>query len=45
MSYLIAFVILFALRVRFEEGMLVEEFGDEYAEYMRRTKRQLPGVW
>ena len=30
---LIAFAILCALRVRAEERMMVEEFGDEYAAY------------
>src|SRR4029077_20763685 len=32
-SNLIAFAIIFALRVRAEERMMVEEFGDEYAAY------------
>jgi len=29
-------------RMLFEEEMLVEEFGDEYREYMKRTKRLIP---
>jgi len=44
-SYLVAFVILFVLRLRAEETMMLEEFGDEYASYMKRTKRLVPGVW
>jgi len=44
-SNLIAFAILCALRVRAEERMMVEEFGDEYAAYSARTKRLIPGVW
>jgi protein-S-isoprenylcysteine O-methyltransferase Ste14 len=44
-SYLIAFAILFAFRVAAEERMMLERFGDEYAKYMARTKRLLPGVW
>jgi protein-S-isoprenylcysteine O-methyltransferase Ste14 len=44
-SNLIAFAILFALRVRPEEQMMVDEFGDEYAAYTARTKRLVPGVW
>jgi protein-S-isoprenylcysteine O-methyltransferase Ste14 len=44
-SNLIAFAILFALRVRPEEAMMLEQFGDEYAAYMARTKRLVPGVW
>ena len=44
-SNLIAFAILFALRVRPEERMMVAEFGDEYIAYTAETKRLVPGVW
>ena len=44
-SNLIAFAILFALRVRPEERMMVAEFGDEYIAYATETKRLVPGVW
>ena len=44
-SYLITFGILFALRVRAEEQMMLEEFGADYATYVVRTKRLVPGVW
>ena len=44
-SNLVAFAVLFALRVRAEEKMMVEQFGDEYAAYMARTKRLVPRVW
>jgi len=44
-SNLIVFAILFALRVRPEEKMMVEEFGDEYVVYTARTKRLVPGIW
>lgn len=44
-SNLVAFAVLFALRVRPEERMMVEQFGDEYTAYMARTKRLVPGVW
>jgi len=44
-SYLVAFGILFALRIRAEERMMLETFGDEYAAYMARTRRLVPGVW
>jgi protein-S-isoprenylcysteine O-methyltransferase Ste14 len=37
--------LVFALRLRPEEQMMLEEFGDEYRAYMRRTKRLIPGVW
>ena len=42
---LIVFAILLALRVRAEERMMGEAFGDEYAVYSARTKRLVPGVW
>jgi protein-S-isoprenylcysteine O-methyltransferase Ste14 len=44
-SNLVAFAVLFAARVRAEERMMLEQFGDEYATYMARTKRLVPGVW
>jgi len=44
-SNLVAFAVLFALRVRAEERMMLEQFGDEYTTYMERTKRLVPGVW
>jgi protein-S-isoprenylcysteine O-methyltransferase Ste14 len=44
-SNLVAFVILFALRVHPEEQMMGDEFGDEYAAYSARTKRLVPGIW
>lgn len=44
-SYLISFGILFAFRIRAEEQMMVDAFGDEYVTYMARTKRLFPGVW
>ena len=44
-SYLISFGILFAFRIRAEEQLMVETFGDEYVKYMAKTKRLLPGVW
>ena len=44
-SYLLSFGILFALRVRAEEKMMLETFGDEYAAYMATTKCLVPGIW
>ena len=31
-------------RVRVEEAALIEHFGDRYREYMKRTKRFIPGL-
>jgi len=44
-SYLIPFTILCAFRMPAEEAMMIEEFGDEYAAYMAKTKRLVPGLW
>jgi protein-S-isoprenylcysteine O-methyltransferase Ste14 len=44
-SYLIAFGILYALRIGAEERMMLETFGDDYAAYMAKTKRLVPGIW
>lgn len=44
-SYLVTFGILFACRVRAEERMMLEQFGDEYAAYMARTQRLVPRFW
>lgn len=44
-SYLVTFGTLYALRIRAEERMMLEEFGAEYVAYMQRTKRLVPGLW
>jgi protein-S-isoprenylcysteine O-methyltransferase Ste14 len=44
-SYFVAFGILFAFRIRAEERMMLETFGDEYAAYVARTKLLVPGIW
>ena len=41
---LLAFLTLYLLRVRREERMMEERFGEDYRVYMRRTKRLIPGV-
>ena len=42
---MVAFAILFVFRVRVEERMMLEQFGDDYAAYMARTRRLVPRVW
>ena len=42
---LIALVALVMLRLPAEERLMLDTFGGEYAAYMSRTKRLLPGVW
>ena len=44
-SYLVSFGILFAFRVRVEEQMMFDVFGDEYVAYTAKTKRLVPGLW
>jgi protein-S-isoprenylcysteine O-methyltransferase Ste14 len=44
-SYVVAFGILFTLRIGAEERMMLETFGDEYKAYMARTKLLVPGIW
>ena len=44
-AYLVAFGLLYALRVRAEERMMLDTFGADYAAYMERTRRLVPGVW
>lgn len=42
---LVGFGILFFFRVGREEKMMREAFGAEYDDYMRRTKRIIPGIY
>jgi protein-S-isoprenylcysteine O-methyltransferase Ste14 len=42
---LAGFGTLFFLRIGREEQLMIEAFGDEYRDYMRRTSRVLPGIY
>lgn len=42
---LLATTAAFAYRIHIEEQFLVAELGDEYVQYMARTKRLVPYVW
>jgi protein-S-isoprenylcysteine O-methyltransferase Ste14 len=44
-SYGAAMILLLLLRLGPEERLMLETFGDDYAAYMRRSKRLVPGVW
>ena len=44
-AYLLVVAILVSFRVGSEEKMMLETFGDEYAAYMKKTKRFVPCVW
>jgi len=41
----IGFAVLFFLRVNKEERMMREEFGPEYEQYMKQTKRIIPFLY
>jgi protein-S-isoprenylcysteine O-methyltransferase Ste14 len=44
-SYLVAFGVLYLVRVRAEEKMMVDRFGTDYEEYMKKTWRVTPRLW
>jgi len=39
------FVPLTLYRIGVEERMLIERFGDEYREYMKKTKKIIPFIY
>ena len=41
---LVSFLPMYVIRAPREEAMMLETFGDEYREYMKRTGRILPGL-
>jgi protein-S-isoprenylcysteine O-methyltransferase Ste14 len=43
-AFLLAFSILYAARIEHEEDMMLEHFGQAYADYKARTKRLLPSI-
>jgi protein-S-isoprenylcysteine O-methyltransferase Ste14 len=38
-------ILLILLRLRPEERMMVEEFGERYEAYRATTRRLIPGLW
>ena len=45
LSYgILAWGVLYFLRVKKEEEMMIEEFGEEYKEYMKKTGRLFPKI-
>ena len=45
LSGIVGWGILFFLRVGREERLMIDTFGDEYRDYMRRTARVLPWLY
>lgn len=45
LAFTVAILAWLVSRIREEEAMLVEQFGDEYREYQRRTKRLIPFLY
>jgi protein-S-isoprenylcysteine O-methyltransferase Ste14 len=43
--YVVAMVLLFALRLKPEEALMRGQFKGEYDAYASRTKRLIPGIW
>lgn len=41
-AYFLTFFCLYVLRVKYEEKLMLEHYGDEYSAYMKRTGRLLP---
>ena len=42
---MLGIVPLFLYRIGIEEEMLIEQFGDEYLQYMKRTKKLIPLIY
>jgi protein-S-isoprenylcysteine O-methyltransferase Ste14 len=42
---IVGFGTLYFFRVKKEEALMLETFGDEYKAYMQRTRRLIPGVY
>jgi len=42
LSYLVSFVPMYFLRIRQEEQMMMDMFGEQYQDYMTRTGRVIP---
>lgn len=41
-TFLIMFILAYGYRIHIEEKFLVSELGDDYIQYMKRTKRLIP---
>ncbi len=44
-AFLVAMLAIIVFRLGAEERMLVEEFGEQYEDYRKRSYRLVPGLW
>ncbi len=44
-AYLFVMLVLITIRLKTEEDMMVEVFGDSYKEYKSRTSALIPGIF
>jgi protein-S-isoprenylcysteine O-methyltransferase Ste14 len=45
LSLLVPICLVFLRRIRVEEAVLLQALGDQYRDYMRRTKRLIPAIY
>ncbi|MCI0183053.1 methyltransferase family protein [Sulfoacidibacillus ferrooxidans] len=38
-------LLIYTYRIRIEEQMMIQHFGNQYTEYRNHTKRMFPGIW
>lgn len=43
--YICASILMFSFRVGPEERMMLEQFGDTYETYIKKSQRLIPGIW
>jgi protein-S-isoprenylcysteine O-methyltransferase Ste14 len=44
-SLMLGLVPCFLYRIKIEESMLIEKFGNEHREYMKQTKKMIPSIF
>jgi protein-S-isoprenylcysteine O-methyltransferase Ste14 len=45
MVIFVPILLAFIYRIRVEEAVLIQAFGDQYGQYMLKTSRLLPGIY
>jgi len=44
-SVTVIYFLIMRHRISYEEKMLIEEFGDQYTDYMKKTKKMIPSFY